>query len=171
MIVTIKKEVDIFTLDGEDLLDLSKETLVDAILEAGELLKAAKTDVLHCLEDTSQRGAKDCCEDDIAMPGTQLAFDVATKAAGCNAVHHGGGPIGRKHGTTSKFHYVYFSRTEGLWRSGLTIKRAYHNTYSGLNEIDAALAIDEFLDSINDSKRPRNRDDHEEVMDAYNRLQ
>ncbi len=76
--------------------------------------------------------------------------------------NHKGHDIGTKSGLTSKYHYVYWHTASKSYRITYGSKKNYQN------QIEAALAIDKILDKRNDTKRPRNRDEFEEVMDAYN---
>ena len=64
------------------------------------------------------------------------------------------GMLGVKLGKTSKYHYVFFSAEK--WMSSMTIKGRNTHVYTGDSELDAAKAVDAYLDKIGDSKRPRN---------------
>ncbi len=70
--------------------------------------------------------------------------------------------LGIKKGRTSKYHYVDFS--QGKFRGTITINKKAHYLGRFVNERDAALAVDTFLNSINDTKRPRNKDAFPELL-------
>ncbi len=74
-------------------------------------------------------------------------------------------PFGTKVGKTSKYHYVYF--TDNKYIASVTIKGKKIIVGQYEDELQAALIIDVYLDSINDQKRPRNRHEFPEIMDLY----
>ncbi len=68
--------------------------------------------------------------------------------------------IGNKVGSTSKYHYVYFDRTQQCYRTT-------HTNIKYKTEIEAALASDIWLEQTGDKKRPKNADEFKEVKEAY----
>ncbi len=73
--------------------------------------------------------------------------------------------IGSKKGISSKYHYVYYDRTNTCWKSCFESTR--YKT-----EIEAALAADEWVkNNDNKKKRPFNRNEFKEVMEAYGSIQ
>lgn len=72
--------------------------------------------------------------------------------------------IKRPH-ASSKYYYVC---KNGKWWTAHIVEKSKSIFSDKFNtEIEAAIAVDIFLDGIKDTKRPRNRDEFEEVMDAY----
>lgn len=67
---------------------------------------------------------------------------------------------GIKVGKSSKYHYTYFDSTYKCWKTN-DERRSYKD------EVLAALGADTYLDRIGDEKRPRNRDNFPEIMEAY----
>jgi len=78
------------------------------------------------------------------------------------------GNIGFKYGTTSKYHYVCYNKQVKVnpWNAVVKIKGKNQSKFFK-TEMEAALAIDIQLDYLGDTKRPRNRDEFPEVMEAY----
>jgi hypothetical protein len=78
--------------------------------------------------------------------------------------------IGRKAGKTSKYHYVHWNTKNQQWRAAVKIlnKTNLVGSFNPDDEKRAAFAIDSFLDGFGDVKRPRNRDEHPEIMEMYN---
>ncbi len=69
--------------------------------------------------------------------------------------------LGNKVGKTSKYHYVFLNKASNKWVWQVGVGSGTHRY-----EIDAALAVDAYLDKIEDKNRPRNRDEFKEVSDA-----
>ncbi len=74
-------------------------------------------------------------------------------------------PFGTKVGKTSKYHYVYF--TDNKYIASVTIKGKKVIVGAFDDEDHAAHIIDLYLDRIDDTQRPRNRDEHPEIMELY----
>ncbi len=71
-----------------------------------------------------------------------------------------GNHLGQKVGVTSKYHYVFFDSTQECWKCNFESK-------CFKNEIQAALAADEYTRSNKDGKkRPLNKNEFKEVADA-----
>ncbi len=79
--------------------------------------------------------------------------------------HDGDGHIGFKYGKTSKYHYVSFNKAnkKNPWNAVVKINGKHHSKYFA-TEIEAAVAIDNQLDFLGDTKRPKNRDEFPEIM-------
>ncbi len=77
------------------------------------------------------------------------------------------GMVGVKRGHTSRYHYVYFARKPNKYISSVTIKGKKIIVGAFDDEDHAAHIIDTYLDRINDQKRPRNRDEFEEIQSLY----
>ena len=71
--------------------------------------------------------------------------------------------VGKKKGKTSKYHYVHFSTKDSCWKSAMKINGI--SKFIGMfdDEREAGYEVDKFLDSINDTNRPRNRDEFQEI--------
>lgn len=67
-----------------------------------------------------------------------------------------GGNLGYKKGKTSQYHYVCWLSAAKKWTASVKIDGKNKNVYRGDSEIDAAEAVDKYLDSIHDDERPRN---------------
>ena len=75
--------------------------------------------------------------------------------------------LGLKLGKTSQYHYTFYSNGLNQYVSAILIKGKKHHILNSHSEIECALAIDHFLDEIEDNGRPRNRNEFPEIMDAY----
>ncbi len=74
-----------------------------------------------------------------------------------------GHTIGKKVGITSKYHYVFFDNTQQCWKCNFESK-GYES------EIEAAIVADKFTKKMNRNdgkKRPLNKNEFEEVADAF----
>ncbi len=82
--------------------------------------------------------------------------------------HCGDSHIGFKYGKTSKYHYVSFNKAnkKNPWNAVVKINGKNHSKYFA-TEIEAAVAVDDQLDFLQDKKRPRNKDEFKEIMAAY----
>ncbi len=80
--------------------------------------------------------------------------------------------IGVKIGVSSKYHYISFNHRmrKAPWCASVKIK-GKNNTKYFKTEMEAALAIDNQLEFLQDDQRPKNRNEHPEVMEAYIRAQ
>ncbi len=96
-----------------------------------------------------------------------IADDYDTQAEPETPINPQARMLGKKVGKTSIYSYVYLVGKSGLFTSGITSKRKKHMCGSHIKEVNAALAIDAYLDEIGDDTRPRNRDHHPEIMDLY----
>ncbi len=72
--------------------------------------------------------------------------------------------VGINNGKTSKYHYVYFYKATQKWRASLHAKGHGYFCVEFEDEARAAFEVDVYLDSINDTKRPRNRDEFPEIQ-------
>ncbi len=73
--------------------------------------------------------------------------------------HIDGNKLGAKLGITSKYHYVYWVVGANQWHGSVT--QDGHKKMIGYfdDELDAAIAVDKYLDQVGDQRRPRNRDE------------
>ncbi len=70
-----------------------------------------------------------------------------------NSSSHDNGCIGIKHtGATSKYHGVHWRTKDKIWIA--SIYKNYIGSF--VDEMEAAKAVDAYLDEINDIERPRN---------------
>ncbi len=105
----------------------------------------------------------------IPHPIEDVTKSVAVARVGMNRVVGKDGPnIGFKYGKTSKYHYVCYNKQVKVnpWNAVVKIKGKNQSKFFA-TEIEAALAIDNKLDFLQDEKRPRNRIEFPEVMAAY----
>ncbi len=82
-----------------------------------------------------------------------------------------GKATGAKIGKTSKYHYVSLNRKSSRWIASLKMKGSSIHVKSFDSEIETALAVDAYLDKIDDQLRPRNRNEFHEVMEIFIRKQ
>ena len=82
-------------------------------------------------------------------------------------VNRDGSGIGIKSGKSSKYHYVFYDKSDHKFVAQVRIDKVQITVGRFAEEVHAAIAIDAYLDSINDKKRPRNRSEHTEVVFAH----
>ncbi len=148
-------EVDLADLTKADLEIIDKEQLLVITLGLIELLK-------------HQRDTK-------ATPEAQTVLKTAPTPPNASpeptVEHKAGheGNIGFKYGTTSKFHYVSFNKHVKVnpWCASIKINGKNQAKYFE-TEIEAAVAVDDQLDFLQDKKRPRNYNKFPEVMTYRN---
>lgn len=135
----VEVEIEVSSLDEPELLLLTKKVLVGEVLELRQALLDATT----------------------SLPITPLTFDIDDKKEPAEMAPKGssGSRIGQKVGKTSKYHYVYKLRRNKKWMASIADKLLYAGCY----EIEAALAVDAYLDAMGDTKRPRNRDEFSDI--------
>ena len=75
---------------------------------------------------------------------------------------------GKKLGKTSKYHYVHFNSKLAKWKGALKIDGVSKYFGDFDDEREAALAVDNFLNSISDTKRPRNYIEFPEIVQNLN---
>ncbi len=136
-------DIDIYSLTDSHLDDMNRPALINVI----KFLIAAHNGTAHELMDS---GKANLVDDD------HVDVDVGSGEPGRSVFDH-------KIGKTSKYKYVYFdnarANNSARWRWQVGKK-----TGSNVSEQIAALLVDEYLDSIDDDKRSRNRDEFPEIM-------
>ena len=86
----------------------------------------------------------------------------------------GGSTLGKKIGKTSKYHFINAQMRNDKFYNYMASTSIDGKTVSmgaSKHEIECALLADAHLDGIGDEKRPRNRDDFPEIMEAYQKSQ
>lgn len=139
-------EINITELTKDDLVLVDKEQLVTIALGLIELLKQRTCPISPV---------------DVQIPVQAHPKKVKRRFGGHNK------HLGTKTGKTSKYHYIDHLKKGGKFRAKVRIDNTIINLGLFVNEIDAALAVDAQLDELIDKKRPRNRDEFPEVMEAY----
>ena len=124
------------------------------------IFKPIQTDISMITEQDlihlSQIQLKELCLSLINSLSHTKTSPTPVKMLKSSPIHH---KLGIKRGKTSIYHYV--DRVGNKYRARVTIKEKTHHLGSFINEVDAALAVDSYLDSIGDTQRPRNRDEFE----------
>ena len=153
MKVTITKEVELSTLDKSELMQVDTSIIVAEILELRQTIQALKepTKVNGNIEDATV--LTDAAKPTGVEVSEQFSDDV---------MHRSNGQTGIKRGKTSKFHYLHKVAGQNRW----TGKIGDHYVCHESDEVAAALAVDAYLDEVEDTDRPRNRDEFPEVMAA-----
>ncbi len=142
-------DIDIYSLTDDHLEDMNRLALMNVI----RFLIAAHNGTAQELMDSSRANLVD--DDYVDTEPVTRDGSVGNK----NTFDH-------KIGKSSKYKYVYFDNSKGdvhaRWRWQVEKK-----TGSNISEEIAALLVDEYLDSIQDDKRSRNRDEFPEIMAIY----
>ncbi len=161
-------EIDITELTENDLELIDKEQLLVITLGLIELLKHQRDTKVRPEEKVVLKTAPtppNRTEPAVAIPTIKKEALIAV------AEHKKGheGNIGFKYGTTSKFHYVSYNRHVKVnpWCTSIKID-GKNNTGYFKSEMEAAIAVDEQLDFLQDEKRPRNYNKFPEVMEYRN---
>jgi hypothetical protein len=159
--IEVNRLVSVDTLDitRTDIENMNSDQLKAYAIDLNSELRLKHPKVRH-----DNNRAQIATNDAIAVNTTEPATNIKEKLK----THKGGNHIcGTKKGKTSMFHYVWYNQRLKSWNSGLTLDKRKIVTGVFEKEIDAAIAVDTLLDHVNDTKRPRNRYEFAEILEAH----
>ena len=155
MLIKITKTINVNDLTSDDIKLLDRNTLLKIVTELTS--KPSKP-----LVDTNPPVKPPLATTE--HPQATVAKSTLKSLTPKKKHKTGDTTTGKKTGYSSKYHYVYFHTQS----KAFTV--VYGNKKQFSTELEAALAIDGWLDDRGDTKRPKNRDKFPEVMEAYERL-
>ncbi len=107
---------------------------------------------------------------DVAKTRVKIAKAEVPASTGEKSTGNEGSTLGKKIGKTSKYHFVNVQMRNDkfyTFKASTSVGGKSVNMGSHKDEIQCAVLADAYLDNIGDKKRPRNRDEFTEVLEAY----